>query len=75
MSSEFNSAIVYELTHMNLGQGELLYQQNETADKFYFIFTGRFKLHVDLNNFIDDKIFKEIMRREEIKQRVKQHGK
>ena len=30
--ANFNSAIVYELQPINLGKGELLYQQNDVAE-------------------------------------------
>ena len=63
-NSDFNSAIIYELKHMNLGSGELIYQQNDMVDQIYFIYHGKFKLFVDLNTFIkNEKVFAEIQKR------------
>jgi hypothetical protein len=51
-NQDFNSAIIYEMKHMHIGQGELLYQQNDSPFQIFFIFQGSFKLVVDLNSFI-----------------------
>jgi CRP-like cAMP-binding protein len=35
--------------------GELLYQQNDIAENIYFIMHGKFKLMVDLNEYIKNE--------------------
>ena len=35
--------------------GELLYQQNDIAENIYFIMNGKFKLIVDLNEYIKNE--------------------
>jgi len=46
---------VPELKPVNLGKNELLYQQGETAEELYFIHSGKIKLWIDANYFINDE--------------------
>ena len=37
--------------------GEILYQQNEIAESIFFIMNGKFKLIVDLNEYVKNEDF------------------
>ena len=51
-----------ELKPVNLGKNELLYQQGEPAEGLYFIHSGKVKLWIDANDFInDEELLKEIL--------------
>ena len=56
-SRYFNATILYELQPINLMDGEILYQQNEIAESIFFILNGKFKLIVDLNEYIKNEDF------------------
>ena len=53
-SQEFQNAIVHELKPINLGKGELLYQQGDTCSDLYFIHTGTVKLYIEVIDYISD---------------------
>ena len=46
---------MHELKPVNLGKNELLYQQGEPAIALYFIHSGRVKLWIDTNDYINDE--------------------
>lgn len=40
---------------MTVDRGEIIYEQDETLDKIYFICRGQVKLYIDMLNYIYDR--------------------
>ena len=51
-SAEFNYSIIYELKPMNIEKNEVLYSQYDVPENIYFIISGKFKLYVDLIDYL-----------------------
>ena len=66
-SMEFNNAIVHELKPINIGQTELLYQQQDQAEGIYFIHSGKIKLWVNVMDFVKDEKLLNHIRANEMK--------
>jgi len=43
-----------ELKPLKLLQYDILYQQKDHAEEVYFIKSGKVKLHIDINDWIQD---------------------
>ena len=52
---DFTTSIVSELKPTNVGAGELIYQQGDPPEGIYFIHSGKIKLWIDANEFIQDE--------------------
>lgn len=52
---DFSIQIVHELKPINIGDGDLLYQQSDTTDSIYFMHSGKVKLFCEINEFIEDE--------------------
>ena len=46
---------MHELKPINLGEGDLLYQQGDILDSVYFMHSGKIKLFCEINEFIEDE--------------------
>jgi predicted RNA-binding protein with PIN domain len=51
-NSQFIERIVYSLKAINISQDEVLYHTNDKAEFIYFIFQGKFKLVIDVNDYM-----------------------
>ena len=54
-SKQFTSKIVHELKPINMGMGDIIYNQGDEPGFIYFIESGRVMVTCDLNEIIEDE--------------------